>query len=216
MGRKLRGNSDRRSSGTRRGRTTSERGRSRVRRSRDRTVGGSRPRRREPLRRRRERSRDRSRVGGRSRSRGRRWNNYSLHASQESATRPRRRYRASQRDRERGTAYSERRKRRSRSRSRQRDRDRPRPTSPGNTNLLLHSILEKLTSEKKEERPRAWEVESGHVEDLYRKDLIDAVRRLPEGDAWKAKIMATVKIPNTSTATTQAGAQKATRENFRR
>ena len=38
----MRGNSDRRSSGTRRGRTTSERGRSRVRRSRDRTVGGSR------------------------------------------------------------------------------------------------------------------------------------------------------------------------------
>ena len=70
-----------------------------------------------------------------------------------------------------------------------------------------------MAEHKKESSAR--ELDS-NVEDLYRKDLIAAVRRLPDGDAYKAKIMSTVNIKEASVATTRAGAQKTSRENFRR
>ena len=90
------------------------------------------------------------------------------------------------------------------------------------TNLLLSALLEKMTASEITGRARASDIgnsqpqEHNQVEDLYRKDLIAAVRRLPDGDAWKAKILSSVNLTDTSTVTTRAGAQKATRENFRR
>ena len=52
--------------------------------------------------------------------------------------------------------------------------------------------------------------------DLYRQDLIAAVRRLRDGDAWKAKAMATFEITNPTPTESRLGSHKATRENFRR
>ena len=215
---KSKSNADRRSMGSRTEKMEASR-----RRSRDSGRVGSKRRGRElqyDARRVRMRS-STPRQRSRSRSTFRERRRYTTRSSEE-RNGQRRRVADIRRDRERrGSPIGRARKKRRSSPSRS-ERNRTSSAMSRATNLLLNSLLEKLTSTEVTERLRTRDLgnsrpqEHGHVEDLYRKDLIAAVRRLPDGDAWKAKILSSVNITDTSTVPTRAGAQKATRENFRR